>query len=240
MQLYFIRHAQSENNALWELTGSDQYRSFDPKLTDVGLHQAQIVSEHLNICSDVRAVNGRDWQNRTSYGITHVYTSLMHRAVSTASLIANRSNLPLIAWPDLHEGGGLFLNDQQTGEPIGQPGPNRFFFTEHFPQLILPDWVGEQGWWNKPFELEAERLPRARRVIQELLARHGNTDNRVVFVSHGGFYNYLLRVLFDLPNDDRIWFVLNNTAITRLDFSDGRVEIIYHNQLNHLPTILIT
>jgi broad specificity phosphatase PhoE len=32
MQLYYIRHAQSENNDLWDRTGSDQGRSEDPKL----------------------------------------------------------------------------------------------------------------------------------------------------------------------------------------------------------------
>jgi 2,3-bisphosphoglycerate-dependent phosphoglycerate mutase len=40
MQLYFIRHAQSANNALWAGTGSDEGRSHDPELTDTGKKQA--------------------------------------------------------------------------------------------------------------------------------------------------------------------------------------------------------
>ena len=36
MRLYFIRHGQSENNALYTATGSDRERVDDPKLTEIG------------------------------------------------------------------------------------------------------------------------------------------------------------------------------------------------------------
>ena len=40
MRLYYIRHAQSENNALWDQTGSDEGRKHDPSLTELGWEQA--------------------------------------------------------------------------------------------------------------------------------------------------------------------------------------------------------
>ena len=45
MQLYFVRHGQSQNNLLWELHGHELGRSDDPDLTERGLQQAQAVAE---------------------------------------------------------------------------------------------------------------------------------------------------------------------------------------------------
>lgn len=57
---------------------------------------------------------------------------------------------------------------------------------------------------------------------------------------HGGFYNYFLKTLLGIgPNAD-IWFVMNNAAITRIDFTEGETRLIYQNRLDHLPTGLIT
>ena len=47
MQLYFIRHGQSENNARWMSTGSHRWRSEDPGLTEVGQQQAEILAQFL-------------------------------------------------------------------------------------------------------------------------------------------------------------------------------------------------
>jgi 2,3-bisphosphoglycerate-dependent phosphoglycerate mutase len=128
MQLYFIRHGQSENNALWRRTGSRQGRSEDPELTEVGRQQSEFVAQFLGRADSVAAVNGRDTQNITGFGITQLYSSLMVRAVATGTIIAKALDLPLVAWEDLHERGGIYLDDEQTGERIGQAGPNRAYF----------------------------------------------------------------------------------------------------------------
>ncbi|NJK45922.1 MAG: histidine phosphatase family protein [Pleurocapsa sp. SU_196_0] len=47
MRLYFIRHAQSSNNALWDSTGSENGRSDDPELSDVGVMQARALGDFL-------------------------------------------------------------------------------------------------------------------------------------------------------------------------------------------------
>jgi broad specificity phosphatase PhoE len=47
--------------------------------------------------------------------------------------------------------------------------------------------MGEEGWWNRPFEAELHRPERARRVLVELLQRHGGSNDRVAMVSHGAF-----------------------------------------------------
>jgi 2,3-bisphosphoglycerate-dependent phosphoglycerate mutase len=239
MQLYFIRHGQSANNALWAQSKSNKGRSEDPELTAIGQEQAKLVAQFLSLNgSHVRDV-ADDPKNTTGFGITHLYCSPMVRAVATGAHIAQSLNLPLVAWKDLHETGGIFLEDPDTKERVGLPGKGRSYFAERYPALILPTDMVEDGWWNRPFEEREERPARGQRVLDELIAQHGGTDDRVVVVSHGGFYNYLLRAVLGLPWQEGCWFVMNNAAITRISFED-RTRIIYTNRTDFLPDELIT
>jgi 2,3-bisphosphoglycerate-dependent phosphoglycerate mutase len=240
MQLYYIRHAQSENNALWDRTGSFGGRNLDPDLTEVGRCQAELLVDFLACSNPGGTSPGSDLHNRESFGITHLYTSLMLRSVATATTIARRLGLPCYGWKDWHEGGGIYLDDETTGEQVGQPGNNRAFFEAQFPELVLPDDVGEAGWWNRPYEERPERWLRARRVLDELILRHGNSDDRVAVVSHGGFYNYFLPTIWGMDRLEGLWIVMNNAAITRIDFETEEIRLIYTNKLDYLPADLIT
>jgi 2,3-bisphosphoglycerate-dependent phosphoglycerate mutase len=248
MQLYFIRHGQSENNALWLNTGSHKWRNEDPGLTEVGQRQVEFLAQFLSQADPTlrqaqdTAVTGddRDIQNVAGFGITHLYSSLMLRAVATGTITARALDLPLVAWEDVHEWGGIYLHDEQTDERIGLPGRNRAYFEAHFPDLVLPDSLGEAGWWNRPFEEPEQRLPRARRFLLDLMERHGHTDDRVAVVSHGGFYNYLLVTILNLPGREGYWFVMNNAAISRIDFNDEEIRLMYLNRVDFLPRELIT
>jgi len=88
MQLYLIRHAQSENNALYERTGDSLGRNMDPELTDLGRSQAQFLARCLAQGSpNLDGVD--DPHNRLGFGLTHLYSSLMVRAVATGCIIAH-------------------------------------------------------------------------------------------------------------------------------------------------------
>jgi 2,3-bisphosphoglycerate-dependent phosphoglycerate mutase len=243
MQLYFIRHGQSENNVLWKHTGSAKGRSVDPELTRVGRQQSEFLAQFLCQADppDCKSGGSRDdTQNVVGFGITHLYSSLMIRAVATGTVIARVLDLPLIAWEDLHEGGGIYLEDEQTGERIGQPGHHRAYFEAHYPGLVLPDSLGEAGWWNRPFEEPEQRLPRVQRFWRDFMEKHGYSDDRVAVVSHGGFYNYLLATILNLPEREGYWFALSNAAISRIDFTDERVGLVYLNRVDFLPRELVT
>jgi 2,3-bisphosphoglycerate-dependent phosphoglycerate mutase len=224
MQFYFIRHGQSINNLLYATTGSDKGRNCDPELTKTGRLQAGLLADYLH---------------QEKVNLTHLYTSLMVRAVSTSIVVADRLGLPSVAWPDLHEEGGIYLNNEQ-GEHIGQPGKDRAYFEENFPGLVLPETLNASGWWNRSYEVAAERPARARRFLQDLFTRHGGTDHRVAVISHGGFYNQVLSILLNLSNNHSMWFTLQNTAITRIDFYPDRTDFVYHNRVYFLPRELIT
>jgi 2,3-bisphosphoglycerate-dependent phosphoglycerate mutase len=240
MQFYFIRHGQSSNNALYDSSGSNKGRSYDPELTEIGWRQAALVAEFLRQANPNAPVRWRDAQNIAGFGITHVYCSLMVRAVATGDAIAAALQLPVHAWEDLHEEGGLYLDDEETGSLVGQHGNNRAYFSTHYPRLVLPDTVGEDGWWNRPFEEVDQRSARAQRFLRELLERHGATEDRVAMVSHAGFYNLFMMALLNRPQLDRFWFVLNNVGITRIDFTSTEINVVYMNRLDFLPRDLVT
>ncbi len=241
MRFYFIRHAQSANNALWDRTGASKGRSMDPEVTEMGKRQAVLLARFLCQGQPGQAgLDGSDPQNVAGFGITHLYCSLMERAVYTASQIGEALDLPVHAWVDLHEEGGIYLDDETTGEFMGLAGSNRAYFMTHYPRLVLPESLGEDGWWNRPFEAYELRTPRARRVLEELLITHGSTDDRVAVISHGGFYNHLMAAVLGLPGIGNPWFRMNNCAITRIDFLQEGVVVVYQNRLDYMPRELVT
>jgi len=188
-----------------------------------------------------------DITDRRGFAITHLYTSLMQRAVLTAAPVAQALDLPLVAWPELHEAGGVFRDDPNGGPRIGLPGPDRAFFEAHYPHLRLPDSLTGMGWWNRPFESREEVRVRAGRVARELFDRHGGSDDRVALVTHGAFSHYLLSLLLDrtVPqSEDRgpmyPWLMLSNTGITSLNYAEGYATLYYTNRLDHLSRDLIT
>jgi 2,3-bisphosphoglycerate-dependent phosphoglycerate mutase len=239
MQLYFVRHAQSTNNALWASTGSDQGRNEDPELTELGKRQARRVAEFLRSDGLGTGLGEDDIKNVGGFRISHLYSSLMLRAVQTGHAISEALGLPLHPWVDIHETGGMFLEDPITGELAGKPGMSRGYFAQHYPRLVA-DTVNESGWWGRAFEAYEERRPRAERFLRELMERHGGTDHRVAIVSHGGFYNYLMACILNIADKENYWFAINNTAITRVDFQDGHKTIAYMNRTDHLPLEWIT
>ena len=236
------------NNAHWK--DRDYKESPDPVLTEIGKQQARILSEYLGNSQSITEHYGWDVHNRHGFGLTHLYTSLMERAAHTASFTARQlPAIPFMAWEELHESGGIFGRDGEM-KLRGLPGKARVFFEEHYPELRLPASLNGTGWWNnRPFETEEECQLRAQRVWAELLARHGDRDGepeqRVAFVSHGGFFVHLMCAMLGIPWRKaslglNSWFVLSNCSISRFDIRKGEVLITYLNRTDYLPRELIT
>jgi len=235
MILYYVRHAQSANNALWDSTGSSEGRSDDPPLTPAGVSQAQHVARWLASLPEPPAE-----QRHSDLRPSHIYCSLMKRAVQTGSIIASTLDLPLTGWADLHEAGGVYLDGEKEGERYGRPGMSRSQLQHLHSSLRLPAGIGEEGWYNRPFEERPERVIRAERVVKELMQRHGGTQDRVVLVSHSTFYNYLMGALLHLEAERDWWMLLNNTGVTKIEFHPDEYVLAFVNRTAHLPPELIT
>lgn len=246
MELYFIRHGQSVNNANWD--NPEYAENPDPPLTENGYEQARLLSEFLKKNQTITSHKEWNLQNRYGFGLTHIYTSLMERAAFTAAPTAQALDIPLIAWKEIHEEGGIYSRDDKSNVR-GLSGRPRSFFMQNFRTLTLPDDLDETGWWNRPFEADEERQPRADQVLGELLARHrdqeGQPEHRVAFVSHGGFFMRLVCAMLKLPwrqaaHGLKSWFALNNCSISRFEIHREELTIAYLNRTDHLPDHLIT
>jgi len=247
MQLYIIRHCQSENNALWVNTGSGNGRLADPALTATGHEQAKQLAQFLGRPENKNTLPANDHSNRIGFDITHLYSSLMRRSLETSLPISQALNLPLIAREDIHERGGIYLRDPDSEERVGLPGPNRDHFRSHYPGLTLPDSLGEEGWWNRPYEDGEAAVERAKVFWHWLWSTHGETSDRVAMVTHAGFVQSLFHVLFESPlvyksmgEGREIWIKINNGSITRIDFIEEVIRVNYQNWTNFLPFNLIT
>jgi 2,3-bisphosphoglycerate-dependent phosphoglycerate mutase len=247
MQLYFIRHGQSINNANWDTTG--YVENPDPHLTESGLEQAEYLAKYLKEKQPI--TNDKVWnlQNQYGFGLTHIYASLMERAIATAApTVRALKDIPFTAWPEIHEEGGIYARKEEE-EYKGLSGHPRSFFEKNFPEVKLPEGYDESGWWNRPFETEEQRQPRADQVLTELIARHGDQEGKpeehIALVSHGGFFVRLLSSMLVLPwrqgaHGMRSWFMLNNCSISRFDIRKDEIMISYLNRTDHLPAHLIT
>ena len=247
MQLYLIRHAQSENNALWARTKSENGRSPDPLLTDIGHQQAATLAKFLTQTDESSQRDDLDIYNRAGFSFTHLYCSLMERAIQTGTYIAQAKQMPLLVWEMVHEWGGIYEDDYESGEKRGLPGANRAFFAEKYPHLVLPEELDDTGWWNRPFEPRDACYGRAQQFLQALHERHGDSDDQVAIVTHGGFFYSFISALLDnweakapLPDANQVWFAVNNASITRIDFNDTHIRMAYLNRVDFLPTELIT
>ena len=236
MELYIIRHAQSFNNSL---TDSRQ-RVSDPHLTNVGKQQAVLVANYLARAPEntLDADPASAANNITGFRFTRLFTSAMLRSLQTASAISHAICLAPEVWLDIHETGGIFLDELQDQ---GLPGMKRSEVMEQFPTYLLPLEMNNAGWWNRPKEIEKEWAQRANRVAVEIRERYAETAERIALITHGGFAASLIQSLFQNHGTPKIAYPHLNTGISRIDFSSqDDLTLRYFNRAEHLPPELVT
>ena len=211
MQLFLIRHAQSQNNALPE-----SQRVSDPGITDLGGQQARALAEHL-----------RDAE------IDVLLTSAFRRAMQTMQFIAELRDQPVSIWTDLFEQGGCYSGHVDLR---GAPGMNREEIEMDFPNFAVPDDIGDGGWWNsKPYESWEQATDRAKRIVRRLKNDFGDTDQTVACLSHADFKALLLTEM--LGNNHPQWtgsYDLRNTGVTILSFENNQFDVVSLNDTSHL------
>jgi broad specificity phosphatase PhoE len=235
VELYLIRHGQSSNNADEE-TGKP--RVSEPPLTEVGREQARRVAERLKSLEWAR-VSYDEAGAKRGQRLTRLYASPMLRTLETAEAIRRATGLVPHVWIDAHEAGGVWLDSGDGQGPVGMSGLGRAEMRERFPHFVLPAEVGEEGWWNRPWEDAEGAYARAQRVAGALRELAG-TDERVGIVNHGGIGSYLIDALLGLPFTPQVRFRMNNTSICRLDVVPEGATLQFSNRTDHLSGELVT
>lgn len=226
MDLFLIRHGESSNNALEDVS----LRVADPELTEKGTAQIECVAEH--IAQGLHLYPGERADDHPS--LDRLYCSAMIRASHTAQAIGQALGLAPEIWVDIHEIGGIFLDHGGEQGRVGYPGQTRAEFAARFPETVVPAAVGEDGWWNKDMEEVHQAQGRVIGVVAELMARAGQ-DARIGLVTHGGFMDILLKALGNQLPGNGINYEHDNTAITRIAIEPQDVVVEHLNRVEHLP-----
>jgi 2,3-bisphosphoglycerate-dependent phosphoglycerate mutase len=227
MELYLIRHGQSQNNA-W---GDSDRRVADPSLTEIGHDQAQRVADHVRNVDQLGVNPGQ------GYGFDRLFCSAMLRTLQTTAPIARALGLPAEVWLDWHEEGGIWVETEEG--PRGFSGLTRGEIEAQFPGFVLPDEVSETGWWNRPRETDLEVAARAERVAAVLEEKFAGQAIRIACVTHGAFANALIQTLVSGGILPGVYFGHYNTGISQIDFVD-RVRPRFLNRVEHLPVDMRT
>ena len=233
MDIFIIRHGQSYNNALEDVS----QRLADPPLTEIGEQQAERVGPYIAAGGHLFPAE-RDGRPI----LDHLYTSAMIRTMQTAQPISKALGLAAEIWVDIHEHGGIYLEHRDERGTVGYPGLGRSALLERFPGYVLPDDFSEDGWWDVDKGAESVHVAHGRAIgVAAALHNRRSENSRIGLVSHGGFIDSLLKALFDLLPSPSLALEHQNTAITRLVFSsDGKIAMEFMNHTEHLPDELLT
>ena len=213
MQLYLIRHAQSQNNALPE-----EERVEDPGLTEVGRRQAEHLAEWI-----------------PSLNLTRLITSPFRRTLLTTDPIRRATSLVPEVRIDLHEQGGCY-SGHEVGNMVGRPGMTGRQIETEFPGFQVADDIDGEGWWqSKPYESREDAWSRAARLIEWTRREFAYSEERVAFVMHADIKRLFLARLNAEPLD-----VACNTSVTEIEFTSNSHHLRVFNQTSHLPEHLVT
>lgn len=217
MELYIVRHGQSESNAGRETD--------DPALTETGWEQARLAGEAL--CG-VR--------------FDKVYTSHLTRAVQTAAAIlsAQQSETTLEVLPELAECGSRDHVAEETALRALYPRMTVYGLRSRpFPDdAARAAWCLEQCVYTNAYEGE---LP-VTAVTGEGEQREKQMN--VLIVCHGMFNAHLIGQLVHFPFDKNVVISQYNACINRFQlYTVGgvrRVRFRLFNSTVHLPEELLT
>lgn len=230
LRLYLIRHGQSLNNIKLDV-GTHE---FDPPLTDLGTRQADALANYLNHAADSETA-----KLGGGYGITHLITSPMRRALQTTYPVAQALKLKPEIWVQTHERGGVIV--LQTSGVYHHPGMTRSEIAQSFPTFDIPHQITDDGWWKhkRGLETQEEVARRAQSVAEELQMKASYaTQARIALITHGTFLQHLIQTLIGDPTQT---FLHHNTGITRLDMdSTGRTKLRYVDRIIHLQPNLLS
>lgn len=221
MELYLVRHAESENNAL-----PTYQRVPDPDLTAVGRLQAQHLSHWL-----------------TSLKWDHFITSPFRRTIKTTLPVMQYNAGKVEIWHEVFERGGCF-SGYHEGNFAGQPGMGRSelvrLLGREAERCLIAESIDEAGWWNQPHrESDQEAWQRALQINQKLVQRYQRNEV-VVMLIHADLKRLMLADMLQQRCDVIGLGALRNCGITKVNYQQQQWQLDYFNSVTHMPAKLIT
>jgi broad specificity phosphatase PhoE len=250
--LFFIRHAESFNNCLyeqvWAKLGRDisdevllaeeaKIRQADCGVSDRGMQQLEKLQEFAKN-------HGFSTYVKDSTCKWEVFSSPMKRClITTSKLCKDMPDLASIQVnPSLHESCGCFdmINESES---IGVKGYTASEVETLFPGFRCMSGM-EDGWFKQPvMESYEEFTVRAKEVLSWIWSLHDDDreiddERNIIIVAHGN----LLSVLFNLLlGSRRALFSMSNTGVTHfqlntLDSGHKVAAIRFQNRVDHLSS----
>ncbi|KAK9172264.1 Histidine phosphatase superfamily (branch 1) family protein [Cryptosporidium meleagridis] len=248
---FFIRHAESANNATNNNDSTDLGEKYndervpDPRLTELGRIQAEKTG--LYLASESVKVWKQEREDQKSMNLANptfkaIYCSPMQRSLETANEIQKILSIPVFVNPDLCEVGGVFKGRRHVYSPRESKevcsGKKRSEIMEEFPNFQLDDRITEKGWWGKPQETFKEASERAQKVAELLweisyedLQKKGTEyqGNTNILISHGLFQDMIMKRLFmhrsPLPAlEESAIFPCENCAISQIALYEHNIR----------------
>jgi broad specificity phosphatase PhoE len=195
LQIWFIRHGQSELNVPGTpRTAPDGGVSYP--LTRKGMEQARALAESLH-----------------GAPITKIYTSTHLRAVQTADAVAFDHTLTLSLAPEAVE--------IDLGVPPESTQDVRAVYDELARKwLIEKDLDARNGTGESFAAVQRRFLP----FVREIMNRHALDSGIVVIVAHSATLGFMVPVLAgNVPADFALRHPLPNTGIIKTELRDGRL-----------------
>jgi 2,3-bisphosphoglycerate-dependent phosphoglycerate mutase len=194
----------------------------DCPLTELGREQARRLGEWC-----------------ATQALTRVWTSPFLRTLETSREIQATTGLNPIVWTDLHEHGGCIGIDGKKLIPM--PGMTGDEIRAQFPGYEVPDDIGDEGWWKRTAVEDTDQaVERIQRVITAMRDGPWDDDDRVVFVSHGTFINFFVKILIGLNCISKTFTGPSNTGVTHIDFGLDAMRIRRYNGIAHLTAEMVT
>lgn len=194
MLIGFVRHGQTDWNALGKIQGQT-----DTQLNEIGIKQAGALAERLR-------AEPKTWDV--------VVSSDLQRAYTTAQIIAQRLEIPLLA-------GDGRLRERSFGEAEGLTKEER-----------LARWGDDWELAASGIETDDQMKGRGLSALKDLSLQYG--DRNMLIVSHGSFLAMLLQELCVGLGDER----LDNLSYSILEYKEGKWSPLLHNCTRHLEPIL--
>lgn len=191
MKLFLIRHGQTEWNVKGKIQGS-----YDSELNDTGITQAYELSKKI-IESD--------------YKFSKIYSSQQKRALKTAQILSEATNVECIPMKGLEE-----IN---LGEWEGLSWTE---VQERYPREF-EEWQMNLRYTKSPKgESYQDMTERALTAIHKII---NENSNDVAIVTHSAVIMCLQCYITNTPFDKMMKFKADNTAITEID--SDRLKIIF-------------